>query len=397
MRLVALLAALTLLAWPATASLYDDQPPPPFFADDLDQLTFSSEPWDERFFDVPMQPRVHTLVYKRFRGVDYHVDVYLPHEEEHRRRAADSGAPVLTFYHGGGMCAGARYLDAGMGTWLRDAVEAGFVVMTFDYTLASPFSAFQIINDVKDGLLFIRDELNDILAEKDTAVRVDPARVAVSGQSGGGCVAYYAAQHSPYPLKGLLAFYAEGGDFMLDWYLQKKKEPFLGGFPLIDDPTPYKHLRDADPDATPPTVESGDNARGMYYYWLLQAGQAVDVFTGVRGLSKTLRALPLKERDAAVPTEAAPAIPHLNISAAFPPSYLLHGVLDTVVHLAESQNMRKRLKKAGVEVKLWEVEGGEHGFDGVGWEQGPGGHDPELTRKRDEGLETIVPWLLEHV
>lgn len=47
---------------------------------------------------------------------------------------------------------------------------------------------------MQDALVFIRDELNDKLEKHETAVRVDPKNVAVSGASGGGCVAYYAVR-----------------------------------------------------------------------------------------------------------------------------------------------------------------------------------------------------------
>ncbi|BGP12832.1 hypothetical protein JCM10213_008094 [Rhodosporidiobolus nylandii] len=342
-----------------------------------------------------------TYCYKRLRAVEYKADVYLPDEEDARRAGGKDGAPVLCYYHGGGMCAGNRGWNDWLGKWLfYDALTAGFVVISFDYTLVSPDTAFQIIEDVKDGLLFIRDELNQKLAHE-TAVRVDSRRVAVSGASGGGCVAYYAGHHSPYPLKAVLAFYAEGGDFMLDWYNKEKTEPFFLNIPLLDDLSPYERLRDQSKDA-PPEVWTDigwtPNNRGIYYFYLLQTGQAVDVLSGIRGLSKRLLDLPLAERAAAVPPEARAVFPSLDIPFSFPPTYLLHGMQDTAVSIDESRNLSRALREAGVEVKLWEVEGGEHGFDTEnGWPGGPGGKDPVLTRKRNEGLKGVVPWLLERV
>ncbi|GAA5904335.1 hypothetical protein JCM6882_003199 [Rhodosporidiobolus microsporus] len=340
-----------------------------------------------------------TYVYKTLRGVAYYADVYLPEEEkvtaEHRK-----GAPVLCYYHGGGMCAGNRGWNDWVGKWLfYDALDAGFVVISFDYTLISPDTAFQIIEDVKDGMLWIRDGLNSQLGGE-TSVRVNPERVAVSGASGGGCLAYYAALYSPIRLRAVLSFYAEGGNFLLDWYIKKKTKPFFLGLPLIEDLTPYKALRDADP-ASPPEnwTEIGwsGNGRNEYYYYLLQTGQAVDVFSGSRGLGKELVKLPLEERAAAVPKMARPVLPHLNVSASCPPIYLLHGVLDTAVQIEESRTMYKALKEVGVDAKLWEVEGGEHGFDTDSWYGGPGGQDPELTRKRNEGLKGVIPWVVERM
>ncbi|GAA6035165.1 hypothetical protein JCM8097_006398 [Rhodosporidiobolus ruineniae] len=344
------------------------------------------------------QLRRHTYIYKRVRGVDVRADVYVP-QEENLRKHGEKGAPVLVYYHGGGLCAGNRDFNDWVGKWLfYDALSAGVVVISFDYTLISPDPAFQVIGDVKDGMLWIRDELNGRLAEEEGRVRVDPTRIAVSGASGGGCLAYYAGLYSPVKLRAILAFYAEGGDFMLDWYVKPKTAPFLG-IPLLDDLVPYEAIRDQ-PKSAPPAVRTELNdstARGMFYYYLIQTGQAVDVFSGVEGVSKKLVEFPLRERDDAVPKKARPVIPHLNVSPSFPPTYLLHGVQDSIVHVDESRTMARVLREQGVEVKLWEVEGGEHGFDTDSWFGGPGGQDPELTRKRNEGLKGVVPWLLEHM
>ncbi|GAA5832936.1 hypothetical protein JCM11251_000537 [Rhodosporidiobolus azoricus] len=344
------------------------------------------------------QLRRVTYTYKTLRGVAYCADVYLRPEEElnegHRK-----GAPVLVYYHGGGMCAGNRGWNDWVGKWLfYDALNAGFIVISFDYTLISPDTAFQIIEDVKDGMLWIRDQLNQCLVE-DTCLRVDPGRIAVSGASGGGCLAYYAALYSPIKLRAILAFYAEGGDFLSPWYLKEKTEPFFLGLPLLTEFEPYEALRDAAPDSPPENwtdIGWSGNHRNEYFYYLLQTAQAVDVFAGCKGLSKALVELPADQRPAAVPDEARPILPPLNITPSFPPIYLLHGVQDTAVSIEESRNMYKALKEAGVEdVKLWEVEGGEHGFDTDGWYGGPGGQDPVLTRKRNEALKGVIPWVVE--
>lgn len=69
-------------------------------------------------------PACHTYVYKSVLGVDYHLDCYLPEKaalETHRR----ARAPVLMYWHGGGLCAGTRALDGLVPTWLLGECAGG--------------------------------------------------------------------------------------------------------------------------------------------------------------------------------------------------------------------------------------------------------------------------------
>ncbi|BGP44880.1 hypothetical protein JCM10450v2_000695 [Rhodotorula kratochvilovae] len=327
-----------------------------------------------------------TFTFKHEQGVAFEMDVYLPSSEQ-LERSGRKKAPVLVYYH-------------------DDAVEAGLAVISCDYTLLGPHSGEEIIDDVKDALIFIRDELNDKLEKRaETSVRIDPTRVAVSGASGGGCVAYYAAIHSPYPLKAVIAMYAGGGDLLSDWYLQEKTAPFFPGVPLLPSSEPFDALLHAPRKTTPPTVSTPladpHSPRTLLLVWLLQSGTLVDVLSGVAGASSALRALPVgqaREKLAAENDAGRRTLPQLGATAAFPPTFLAHGTADNVVHLAESRNMHRVLRGKGVECVLWEVEGGAHGFDtDGGWKSSPGGKDEELTRRKEEGLKRIIPWLVEQL
>ncbi|GAA5978461.1 hypothetical protein JCM11641_007953 [Rhodosporidiobolus odoratus] len=221
--------------------------------------------------------------------IDYKADVYIS-----SRKAAWEKAPVLCYYCGGGMCDGNRGWNDWLGTWL----------------FCTPNEP-EVLNNRMQAL------------------------------------------YSPYRLKAILASYAEGGDLMLDWYVKEKTEPFFLDIPLLSDLSPYEQLRDAPPESLPPVwtdIGWTPDGRGIYYFYLLQTAQAVDVFYGVRGLLKKLVTLPLRDLDAAVPAQARPVIPHLDVTSSFPPTYLLHGMQDTVVHNDESRNMYVRLKEAGAAV-----------------------------------------------
>jgi acetyl esterase/lipase len=135
--------------------------------------------------------------------------------------------------------------------------------------------------------------------------------------------------------------------------------------PLITDLAPFEALLNL-PSSTPPVVytplEGGDPTRTQLFFYLLQTARAVDVFTGVEGLSQRLLRLPREERDDAVPPEARGAVPHLGINGAYPPTFMLHGDRDSVVPIEESRNMLRALREKGVEAKLAEIEGAFSSF-----------------------------------
>ncbi|BGP63793.1 hypothetical protein NBRC10512_007979 [Rhodotorula toruloides] len=347
-------------------------------------------------------PKPTTLTFKTVLGVDYQLDVWLP-EQDSLAKTPWEAAPVLCYYHGGGLCAGNRDWNAWVPDWLfYGALEAGVAVISIDYTLLGPHNGTHVVDDVRDAMRFIHDELNTKLAELSKR-RIDPKRIAVCGSSAGGYVSYIAGIHSPVPLKAIISFYGGGGEFLVDWYLKEKKgETVLHDQPLIKDPTPYRAILDAPIDSTPPTVrtpiDDPNQLRNTLFYYLLQTGSFLDALSGMQGVAAELAKLPAEQRAQAVPDHVKRVVPHLAVSPSFPPTYLLHGTFDSVVFPAESRNMYRVLREAGVEAKLAEVEGGEHGFDTQdGWASGPGGQDEELTKKRNETLGTVLPWLLERI
>lgn len=75
----------------------------------------------------------------------------------------------------------------------EDAITAGFVFLSADYTLLGPHTAWAIVQDVNDLVKWIHSTLNEELEQSGgTSVQVDPARTVVAGGSGGGAVAFYA-------------------------------------------------------------------------------------------------------------------------------------------------------------------------------------------------------------
>ena len=62
-------------------------------------------------------PPCHTFVFKSVLGVDYHLDCYLPDQAALDKHKRDS-APILIYWHGGGLCSGTRDWNDLVPAWL---------------------------------------------------------------------------------------------------------------------------------------------------------------------------------------------------------------------------------------------------------------------------------------
>ena len=171
--------------------------------------------------DLPRLP-VHPEVPSEDRvidgpGGDLPVRIYRP------AGAAASGAPVVVFFHGGGFVAGD--LDTHDGTARLHAAGADAVVVSVDYRLAPehPFPA--AVDDAFAATKRVAAHAGEL--------GVDPARLAVAGDSAGGNLAAVVSQ---------LARDAGGPDiaFQLLWYPATTYDISLPSFtenahaPIID-------------------------------------------------------------------------------------------------------------------------------------------------------------------
>lgn len=229
----------------------------------------------------------------------------------------------------------------------------------------------------------------------------------------------------PDQIRAVVSLYGAGGDLLTDWYLQEKTgttgrlpgtrcahcissstrlraAPFLDGVPLLRNAEPFRAILDRSVSSTPPTVSfpmsNPLEPRNLLLLYLLQTGTLLDALSGRAGASASLRASPAVERAQLVREhgqDVAMVLPQLWTTHTFPPTVMLHGTADTLVKLDESRALCAQLGALGVEVTLFEIEGGGHGFDAAGnWENSPAGKDAELTRRKDEALASVLPWLL---
>ncbi|KAL0949811.1 hypothetical protein HGRIS_009846 [Hohenbuehelia grisea] len=312
--------------------------------------------------------------------------------------------PAVVYFHGGGLTVGNR--TSWFPSWLqRRVTNAGYVFISTDYRLIPPATGLEIVEDIKDLFRFLVDSDGERLtvsldhAGLDTGLNlpIDPDAIAVAGSSAGGLCAYLAAIHALPKPKALVSMYGMGGDFLIPHYLTPKNRPFLRGREILD-PDAFKEFLYPASQTVPSTSDSAlayhdasyhipgypANPRMLLVRLYLQLGVFLDYYTGLHqpSLSELLRAAHagtatdvVADSDTmtgsgsraasaiCIPTEVRGLFPQLNVSSAWPASFLCHGTADTAVPVGESLNMYTLLKGAGVDVELGVVEGKEHSFD----------------------------------
>ncbi|THH16722.1 hypothetical protein EW146_g3980 [Bondarzewia mesenterica] len=327
-----------------------------------------------------------TFVYKRVENLDISFDLYPPlspysvvGSQVRVTGIADIQAvPAVVYFHGGGMTVGTR--KSWFPTWLH---RVAFI--SADYRLMPPATGHEILSDILSLLNFVRHSLNPLLSRRSptaTLLQIDSARIAVVGSSAGGLCSYLAAAHAAPKPKAVLSMYGLGGSFLTPHYLAPKLKPFFRGRELLDASSdtfaPFLHpsvrslpstagseLAYKYRDSMTPAYPA--NPRMLLARLYLQQGTFLDYWTGLHApsLSETLRTQ-LEDADrcgSAIPHESRTLFPELLVSKDWPPTFLVHGELDSAVPLADSRNMCELLKGANVDVQLRVVEGQEHSFD----------------------------------
>jgi acetyl esterase/lipase len=210
--------------------------------------------------------------------------------------------PAVILVHGGGWTAGDKSGGPRRGYMypMHEPLErAGFAWFSINYRLAPQHRYPACIEDVETAIRWVKANA--------AKYRVDPRRIALSGESAGGHLVALAAVRADETTR-LAAII-----------------PFYGVFDLVAMTTPGEALR--------------------RNFVALFDRQTTDEPT---------RAL---LRDASPLSAVKPGLP---------PFLLVHGTADATVPLVQSEHMQVRLRAAGVPCELQTVEKGVHGM--VGWD-----------------------------
>ncbi|WP_332873146.1 alpha/beta hydrolase [Caulobacter hibisci] len=214
--------------------------------------------------------------------------------------------PGIVHMHGGGFVGGSAESSVRQ---LQDlAATLDYGIVTVEYRLAPEATYAASVEDNYAGLRWLRDHAAE--------VGIDPAKIAVMGESAGGGHA------------ALLAIAArDRGEIPLAFQMLI--------YPMLDDRTGSTHLPSG------PIGKIGWDAKANAFGWRSFLGQAPG--------------------GAKVPAKAVPA--RTASLAGLPPTFIGVGSIDLFVD--EDVDYAKRLIDAGVATELLVVPGAFHGFDGI--------------------------------
>ncbi|EJC98122.1 alpha/beta-hydrolase [Fomitiporia mediterranea MF3/22] len=331
---------------------------------------------------VEQRPKPFTFLYKGLDHRNNYVDVFIP------PKSSPGPLKSILYFHGGGLTVGNR--RSWFPQWIYDrAMQAGYAFISADYTLLAPSTGHDVLEDIKGVFRYLEKELNKDLASAGSDATIDATSIIVSGSSAGGMCAYLAACHARPKPKGVLSLYGQGGDFLSSQYLSIKTEPFFLNREILDPDVFQEFLY-----PFPPDLKSTSDSALAYYpanhpiapgmpanlrmqlcRLYLQLGVYLDYYTGEHepSLSARLRAVTeerhydrerrVKALRTLIPEKHVPLFPQLLIDSSFPPTFMIHGELDSAVHSQESYNVARLLDSNGVKKVLRIANGEEHSFD----------------------------------
>jgi acetyl esterase len=203
-----------------------------------------------------------------------------------------ANAPGAVIVHGGGWVRGNREID--VAPLFKPLSDAGFAWFSIDYRLATDVTQFgAAIDDVEQAVRFVDAHAAEF--------HVDPARVALIGESAGGQLAAMAALRGFAPVKAVVALYA---------------------------PTDLVTLVRSS-DYIPARIRQ--SVQGTPWEALIMAG-------------------------------LAQLSPINNVRRDMPAFLFIHGTDDPLVPFAQSREMCARMRKAGASCEVFPVEGAGHGI-----------------------------------
>ncbi|MCA9449950.1 MAG: alpha/beta hydrolase, partial [Candidatus Omnitrophica bacterium] len=221
-------------------------------------LLLSIQAWGETMIEST------TVVYKTVGDLPIQLEVYRKAPKVGAVEETATGSPVIVWIHGGALIIGSR-------AWIKEEqlnlyLDQGYVVVAIDYRLAPETHLPEIISDVRDALLWVRER-------GPSQFGIDPDRMAVIGHSAGGYLTLMSGTLVDPPPKALVAFYGYG-DIVGNWYSEPDSH-YLQQERVSEE----EAMRTIGEAEIAGTTETG--ARGKFYLYCRQNGLWPDKVGGV--------------------------------------------------------------------------------------------------------------------
>lgn len=275
----------------------------------------------------------HVFVYKIVKGHEIKANIFLPNTNQKH--------PVVVYFHGGGFVFGNR--DEGLEDVLRDKLLAhNYAVVSADYRLAPETKLDEILKDVSDVVIWLR--------EKNEQFQIDINKIAIVGGSAAGYLALstgYNVKPSPQAIVAI----STPTDF-------SKANTQKGDESILKQPGPYDIVKDT-------VVSYGDVSSRLELWRFLAINRLL--FSEVFGFDVS--------KDT---TRLSSYMLTKHINSDYPPTLLIHARNDRLASLSQVEQFNIFLKGKNIKSELFIVDDG---------------HNVDLINNNPDAVEKIALFL----
>lgn len=258
-----------------------------------------------------------TFTYKQLNDLEIKAELF-PVQQE--------AAPLIIYIHGGGLIWGTRNDINKKQVELYN--KNGYHVLSIAYRLAPETKLPEIVSDIRDSLVWVKEELTQHIA-------YDQNKVIVIGSSAGGYLALMTGTLDVKPA-AIVSFYGYGS-ILGEWY--RTPSDYFNKMPKVNEVLAKQLIQKKE------LAEAPITARYAIYLYCRQQGVWPEYVTNPAA------------------TDLTQYCPANLADEAYPPTLLLHGDADEDVPYTESVHMQKILDKHQVKNKLITIPNGKHQFD----------------------------------
>lgn len=283
-----------------------------------------TDSYSQQNIGTKMEYKKRTFVYKTLGQDSIRSDFYRVSNDRVVR-------PIIVWLHGGALIWGSR--NSLHKEQLEFYLNAGYSVLSIDYRLAPETKLNEIIEDVKDAIVWVQNN--------STQLQIDPKRIFVIGHSAGGYLALMTGFILKNPPRAIVSFYGYG-DLKSEWCNQP--DSLYVSWGAVPKEKALKLIRDS------VITNAPSSERFDFYLYCRQQGIWASTVSGHD---------PVKE-----PEYFDQFCPIKNISSSFPPVLLIHGDHDTDVPFKQSVMMDEALSLKNIDHQFIKMTGFGHAFDG---------------------------------